>query len=139
MKKTKLLNAPMSCLVAQLGHGDSICIGDAGLPVPQGVNKIDLAVCAGVPSLLEVFYALTSEMFVERIAVAQELQDQQPQLMRQLVTAISALEASQSNDIVLQMLTHENLKATMRHCKASVRTGECTPFANMLVYAGVNF
>jgi len=139
MKKTTLLNAPISNVVAQLGHGNSICIGDAGLPVPAGLEKIDLAVSAGVPGLLDVFYAITDEMFVERILVAQELQDQQPQLMAKVLENISLLEASQSNTIVIDTLAHEHFKLAMKHCNAMVRTGECTPFANIIVYAGVNF
>ena len=57
MKKTALLTAPISSAVARLGHGDSLCIGDAGLPVPQGVERIDLALMVGVPSALQVLKA----------------------------------------------------------------------------------
>jgi D-ribose pyranase len=139
MKKTTLLNAPASSVVAQLGHGDSICIGDAGLPVPNAVEKIDLAVSPGVPSLLDVFCAVTSEMFVERIVVAKELQVQQPQLMNKLLAAIRILESNQNRHITLDTVEHVDFKPKMIHCKAFVRTGECTPFANILLYAGVTF
>ena len=139
MKKTTLLNAPVSRVVAQLGHGDSICIGDAGLPVPNSVEKIDLAVSPGVPSLLDVFYAVSSEMFVERIVIAKELQVQQPQLMSKLLKAIRILESGQSSLIALDTVKHEDFKPKMIFCKASIRTGECTPFANIILYAGVTF
>ena len=87
MKKTTLLNAPVSSLVAKLGHGNSVCIGDAGLPVPKTIERIDLAVSPGVPGLLDVFNAVASEMFIERIIIAQELRDQQPRLMDKLLIA----------------------------------------------------
>jgi D-ribose pyranase len=139
MKKTTLLNAPVSSVVAQLGHGDSICIGDAGLPVPSVVERIDLAVSPGVPSLLDVFYAVTTEMFVERIVVAKELQDQQPRLMDKLLAAIRVLESDQNSPITLGTVEHVDFKPKMIHCKAFIRTGECTPFANIIIYAGVTF
>ncbi|WP_426207408.1 RbsD/FucU domain-containing protein, partial [Pseudomonas sp. TSPC2-1] len=42
MKKTPLLNVALSRLIASLGHGDMLVIGDAGLPVPPGVASIPL-------------------------------------------------------------------------------------------------
>ena len=139
MKKTTLLNAPVSNLVAKLGHGNSVCIGDAGLPVPKTVERIDLAVSSGVPSLLAVFNAVASEMFIERIIIAQELRDQQPQLMDNLLIAIRLLEADQKSSIAINIIEHEVFKLKMDHCHASIRTGECTPFANIILYAGVPF
>ncbi|MDN8999686.1 RbsD/FucU domain-containing protein, partial [Staphylococcus aureus] len=50
MKKGVLLNAPLSAVVARLGHGDRVVVCDAGLPIPDGVERIDLAVSPGVPS-----------------------------------------------------------------------------------------
>jgi D-ribose pyranase len=139
MKKTKLLNAPISWAVAQLGHGNSICIGDAGLPVPDGINKIDLAVSSGVPRFLDVFDAITSEMFVESAIIGVELQDSHSQFHTKLLEAIRVLETSQKNKILVEAISHENLKTKTQSCMAVVRTGECTPFANIILFAGVPF
>ena len=43
MKRTGLLNIELSQVIAGMGHGDVLVIGDAGLPVPKGVRRIDLA------------------------------------------------------------------------------------------------
>lgn len=40
MKKTTLLNIALSRTIAGMGHGDILVIGDAGLPVPPGVEPI---------------------------------------------------------------------------------------------------
>ena len=37
------------------------------------------------------------------------------------------------------MLSHDDFKAASRHARAIVRTGECTPYANLALYAGVAF
>lgn len=50
MKKSTLLNSELSYLVATLGHTDEITICDAGLPIPDEVTRIDLALTHGVPS-----------------------------------------------------------------------------------------
>ena len=64
MKKTPLLHAELSGLIASLGHGDMLVIADAGLPVPPGTRTIDLAVTRGVPSFEQVLTAVLSEMQV---------------------------------------------------------------------------
>ena len=73
MKKTPLLNIALSQLIASLGHGDMVVIGDAGLPVPPGVPLIDLALTAGVPGFVQTVETVFSEMQVERHIVAQEM------------------------------------------------------------------
>ena len=48
MKKRGILNAQLSYLLAALGHKDLFMIGDAGMPIPEGVEVVDLVLTAGV-------------------------------------------------------------------------------------------
>lgn len=139
MKKTGLLNVAISSAVAQLGHGNSLCISDAGLPVAKGVSMIDLAVSSGVPSFIDVLNATISEMYVERVVIAAELEESQVQIYAKLQDVIRGLEASQNNSIKLETIPHVEFKTQTQDCLAVVRTGECTPFANVILYAGVPF
>ena len=50
MKRNGMLNSHISKILSDLGHTDMIAIADAGLPVPDGVLKIDLALKLGAPS-----------------------------------------------------------------------------------------
>ena len=139
MKKTILLNAPISSAVARLGHGDSLCIGDAGLPVPSAVEKIDLAVTASVPGVLDVLKAVTAEMYVERAVIAFELDEAQPGFRAELATALTAINKSQGQEIQLDFVPHEEFKREIAQCQTVIRTGECIPFANIILYSGVIF
>jgi D-ribose pyranase len=131
MKKTPLLHSVLSHLIARLGHGDMIVIADAGLPVPEGTLCIDLAVTRGVPALTQVLAAVLSEMQVERIIVARELRTRSAAMYDQIVAAFPAITAGE--------ITHEELKALTRDARAVVRTGEFTPYANIVLVAGVVF
>lgn len=131
MKKTPLLHAELSGLIASLGHGDLIVIADAGLPVPAGTRCIDLALTRGVPSFAQVLGAVLSEMQVERAAVAQEAADRNP--------AVLALLGEQLAGVPLASEDHEAFKRRSALARAIVRTGECTPYANVALYAGVVF
>jgi len=43
VKKTILINSRLSEVIASMGHTDTIAIADSGLPIPKGVERIDLA------------------------------------------------------------------------------------------------
>jgi len=138
VKKATLLNSEISGLIARLGHGDSICIADAGLPIPDGVRRIDLAVTQGCPSFADVLAAVSSEMFVEQAVLASELAERQPEMQNNVDAAMTSLASEQGTEIPLHPVAHEEFKALTRNCKAVIRTGECTPYSNIL-HAGVTF
>lgn len=130
MKRTALLHAELSQVIAALGHGDMLVIGDAGLPIPDGPRRIDLAVARGVPLLADVLQAVLSEMQVESVVVADEA-----------LNGAKALPAwyPQSLGISPQTVSHEEFKRRSAKARAIVRTGECTPYANIMLIAGVSF
>ena len=75
MKRTLLLHAELSHLIASMGHGDMLVLGDAGLPIPVGPGapqRIDLAVCPGTPDLRTVLQAVLTELQVEASTIATE-------------------------------------------------------------------
>jgi D-ribose pyranase len=124
MKKSGLLHRDLARVVASLGHGDLLVVADAGLPVPPGVPCIDLAVTHGVPEFADVLAAILTEMVVERAVIAAEAGAE----VRAWVAGLAPAEVA-----------HEAFKAASRGAVAVVRTGECTPYANVGLYAGVTF
>ncbi|MDH3002293.1 D-ribose pyranase [Pasteurella multocida] len=139
MKKTALLNAPLSQLIATLGHTDSLTICDAGLPIPKQVERVDLALSAGVPSFLQTFHAVVTEMFVERAIIAEEIKEKNPKILTALLNSLAQLEQQQGNQIEVQYVSHDMFKTYTHASKAIVRSGECSPYANIILYSGVPF
>lgn len=129
MYKTGILNSEISKLLSDLGHTDQIIIADCGLPVPQGVKKIDLALEFGKPSFLEVFHLIKNHMVIEQITIANEMIKQNDELYIQLI----------SENIDISIVSHEQLKADSGKVKAIIRTGEAKPFANVILKSGVLF
>ena len=130
MKKSPLLNIALSQLVASLGHGDMVVIGDAGLPSQPGVPLIDLALTHGVPGFIQTVQTVLTEMQVEHHVVASELQANNP-AMAQQVAALGLPD--------MRQLSHEEFKQLSKRARAIVRTGECSPYANVILVAGVVF
>lgn len=131
MKKTGLLNQALSNVIAGMGHNDMLCIADAGLPIPLSVERIDLALMQGIPSFLDAVRATLLELKVERAIIAEEMSARSPQLHDALLDVLAG--------IPIQYVTHEQFKDHTLDAHAIVRTGEFTPYANVLLLAGVVF
>ncbi|WP_421207219.1 D-ribose pyranase [Aeromonas enteropelogenes] len=139
MKRGVLLNAPLSALVAQMGHTDEITVCDAGLPIPAGPERIDLALMAGTPSLETVLGALLTDLVVEKVIMASEIKQISPEAHQALLEQIEAHAISQGKPITIEYCQHEEFKARTHQSKAIVRSGEVTPYANLILCAGVAF
>jgi D-ribose pyranase len=134
MKKTPLLNIALSRVIASLGHGDLLLIVDAGMPVPPGVELIDLAVTQGTPSFTSVLDTVLSEMQVQGHVLADEMLAVQPPGLARVAALTEAGSLGER-----QLLSHAELKRLSRSARAIVRTGECQPYSNIGLIAGVVF
>lgn len=131
MKKTKVINSDISRVIAQMGHFDKLSIGDAGMPVPMTTEKIDLAVTQGVPSFMEVLHNVLSELEVQRIYLAEEIKKENPDILLEI--------QKEMPDTPLTFIPHSEMKTELNNCHAFIRTGEMTPYANILLESGVVF
>lgn len=139
MKKSTLINAELSYLVATMGHTDEITVCDAGLPIPDPNQRLDLALVPGIPTFLDTVKALLAEMQIEGIVLAEEFKQVSPDLHQSLIEIIREEEAKTGRKISVSHISHEAFKAHTENSKAIVRTGECTPYANVIFQAGVVF
>ncbi|MEG2217807.1 MAG: D-ribose pyranase [Clostridia bacterium] len=131
MKKTELINSELSAVISRMGHTDSLVIGDCGLPIPNGIQRIDLALVRNQPRFLDTLRAVLTELFVECVVVADELVQGNPMLLEQIKTMLP--------DADIKVVSHEELKKRTESAKAIVRTGECTPYANIILYSVLKF
>jgi D-ribose pyranase len=114
-----------------MGHTETLVVADAGLPVPKEVERIDLALVPGLPGFLTTLEAILAEFEVESALCAEEIKAHNPQMlagMRKLL-----------GEIPLHFISHEAFKRKSVDAAAIVRSGECTPYANVILVAGVTF
>jgi D-ribose pyranase len=131
MKKIGILNSEISKVISELGHTDQIVICDAGLPIPSHVKRIDLALTPGMPSFIDTLQAVLLEMQVERAYLADEMKEASPALLIKTESILANVER--------KSISHEEFKERTKSAKAIIRTGECTPYANVILEAGVIF
>lgn len=131
MKKIGILNSEISKIISELGHMDQIVICDAGLPIPGQVKRIDLALKEGVPGFEETLQTVLTELQVEKVIYAEELSLKSPQIQQQINALLPDTES--------QRIPHDQFKELTKNAKAIIRTGEFTPYANIILQAGVVF
>ena len=139
MKKSTLINSEVSRLIATLGHTDEITICDAGLPIPDHVQRIDLALAHGIPGFLDTVRVILSESQIEGVIIAEEFAKVSPVHHDALITELAKESELTGKQIAINYVSHEDFKARTEQSRAVVRTGECTPYANVIFQAGVVF
>jgi D-ribose pyranase len=129
MKKGGILNPQLNRIISEMEHGDMLIIADAGLPIPREVERIDLALKCGTPSFKEVLQAVFSELQIEEAYVAKEIKEKNPQTLNLISSIIEEVK----------FISHEELKELSKQARAIIRTGECSPYANIILISGVIF
>jgi D-ribose pyranase len=128
MKKTDLLNPALSEVIAKLGHTDMLVLADAGLPIPTTTQRIDLALTKGIPSFLDTLRVVLTEMHIEKAIVAEEILKTSPALFEQLKGMLGTTP--------IEKIPHVDFKQQIRSARAIIRTGEFTPYANIILVSG---
>jgi D-ribose pyranase len=131
MKKDRILNPEITTAVASLGHTDYLCIADCGLPIPRGVQVIDVSVTATIPSFIQVLRAVESELVIESYICAKEIDDSNPKTMQ----AMNEILAGKP----VKKVPHEEFKQLTSKSRYIIRTGETSSYANVILVGGVNF
>lgn len=127
------LNAQLSRVISETGHTDHVVITDAGLPIPIGVERIDLALRPGSPTFLDVLDTVLAELVVEGAVASAEIADASPHMLAALRERLTPL------GVELELVPHVAFKARTANARAAVRSGEFTSFANVILIAGVAY
>lgn len=130
MLKNTILNSQLIKILCQLGHTQTICVCDAGLPIPPESEIIDLAFLPGYPDIYTVLSGILECTPFEKAYFASESSLSNPQF-------VSFLEKNLDCEMIA--MSHEKLKSLSHSCVAFVRTGECTPYANVILQACTTF
>jgi D-ribose pyranase len=130
VKRGIVLNEGINTAIASIGHLDLLGVVDAGYPVPLGVPRIDLALREGVPAFMDVLNTILQDFIVESFIIAQETLDSSPHRVAEIRDALSRCPE--------EVVPHVEFKQRMKQAKAVIRTGEFTPFSNVILVSGVD-
>ena len=128
MKRGGILNPSLSHLLASTGHTDYFTICDRGFPVPDGPERIDLALVEDIPTVLDVLAAVIAEWSLDRVIIAHEMDAISPERVTEMQSLLG--------DVPFERVSHGQLKRLAHSARATVRTGDTVPYANIIVVSG---
>lgn len=134
MRKTATtINPALSRVISETGHTDLLVVTDAGLPIPPGSERIDLAYRPGAPAFFDVLDTVLAELVVEGATVSEEVAEKSPAVLAAL------RERFVDQDFEIELIPHVEFKKLTHSARAFVRSGEFTPYANVILHAGVAY
>lgn len=131
MKKKGILNRNLMDAIMSMGHTEIMIIGDAGVPIGNPAQRIDLALSEDVPTIRQVLELVMDEMIYERVIVAEEQKMYNPVHFAQVKALSERCE--------VETMPHEELFETyLPKAKYIVRTGNFMPWGNVVLTAGID-
>ncbi len=128
MKKSGILHPGLSHVLASSGHTDYLLITDRGFPVPDEPQRIDLALVDDKPTVLDVLAAIDAEWSIDRVVITEEMALVSPQRAAELKAILP--------DVLVETISHIELKRLGHGAKATIRTGDTCPYANCIIVSG---
>lgn len=135
MKRNGIINGEISSILSYMGHTDLIAISDSGLPIPEETKRVDLALKPGFPSFLQVLEEVASDMKIEKMILAEEIKEKNPQIHEKIIQLAEHFD----NKCELEYISHAEFKKKTKKCCAVIRSGEMTPYANVILQSGCIF
>ena len=129
MIKSGIFHPQLLRVLGEIRHKDLLVIGDAGLPIPKGVERIDLGWKQGSPGYLEVLEEIAKVMVIESALFAEECHEYSPDFHKQALALLP-------EGAPVSYVPHTELKAISADAKAIILTGEFTPYTNIVITAG---
>lgn len=116
MLKNGILNPAVNHALSKMTHLDTMLVSDAAMPIPDDVERIDLAYMLGIPELVPVIEGLLGACIIEKVIMAQEIKDASPALLDQYRILFK--------DIPIELIPHQEMLKSVHDAKAVIRTGE---------------
>ncbi len=131
MKRSGILNQPLSNVLASFGHTDLLMVCDVGFPIPRDAQRVDLAIAPDLPDLRTILSLIDEEFITEKVVIAAEMAEFNPRLHEWLKESFSGAE--------FEPRPHEEmLKGVASQAKAIIRTGAFEPWGNIGLVSGVD-
>jgi len=123
------LNPHLLALLARVRHTNALVIADRGFPSWPGVETVDISLVDGVPTVLQVLAAVRQNHLITSAFMAREFS-------RENGAAAQAALRSALAGVALTREPHLALKRRVPQAIGIIRTGDTTPYANLVLFSG---
>lgn len=121
-----LLNPDIADLIRRVNHTQMLLIADRGFPIPNLPRVADISLTADIPTVPQVLVAILPDFPVDRLILAEEQQAAAPDRWEDMMDC----------GLPVETMSHLTFKRYAASAVACIRTGDSTPFANVLLVGG---
>lgn len=129
MLKAGVLNPHLNSLISRVRHTNTLVIADRGFPFWPMIETVDISLVDDVPTVLQVLAALRGNFVIAKAWMAREfLRINSPTTRAAFATALDG--------IALKHEPHVEFKQRVPRAIGLIRTGDTTPYANLILESG---
>lgn len=126
MLKTGILNPHINSLLARVRHTNTLVIADRGFPFWPQIETVDITLIDDLPRVLEVLAAIRGNFNIGHAFMAEEFRaTNKPEVQAAFERGLAG--------IPLEFEPHIDFKKRVPHAIGLIRTGDTTPYANMIL------
>ncbi|MDZ4716885.1 MAG: RbsD/FucU family protein [Roseiflexaceae bacterium] len=123
---TRILNPQINSLLSRVRHTNMLVITDRGFPFWPMIETINITLIDDIPTVLQVLNAIRPNFVIGEIILACEFREHNsPETVEQFAVAMHALNVT--------FMPHTDLKQRVPSAIGLIRTGDTTPYANMIL------
>ncbi len=126
MLQTGILNPNILDLIARIRHTNTLVIADWAFPYWPEIETVDISLTRGIPTVLDVLDLLTPVFKIGRIWQADEFVTSNP------AETVERF-AKSFGTIALTREAHVDFKKRVPHAIGLIRTGDATPYGNIII------
>jgi len=130
-RTNKILNVRLTTAITALKWGEVIVVSDAGLPDMKDVEVLDLSITANNPEINDVIPAIIDSLTIDRVLVASEME----KVNKKKFDYVKSLFPEKLETMGNLELEEE----LMSKAKLVVRTGDTSPYGNVVFVGGLDF
>jgi D-ribose pyranase len=126
MLRSGILNPQVASLLARVRHTNTLVIADRGFPFWPKIETVDISLIDDVPTVVDVVQALRAQWIAGKACMAKEfLQANDSKAQARFAAALDGLAVAYE--------THVEFKMRVPDAIGIIRTGDTTPYANVIL------
>ena len=126
MLKTGILNPQLNSLLSRIRHTNTLVIADRGFPFWPQLETVDISLIDNVPTVLQVLAALRTNFVIGEVWMAREfLEHNSEPTTGEFVRALAGIKVGHE--------PHVDFKKRVPDAIGLIRTGDSTPYANLIL------
>jgi D-ribose pyranase len=128
MRKGGILHPTLNRILTETGHTDLLTLCDRGFPVPTEIERVDLALADDMPTVYDTLRLIDKDFVIDMVIVAEEMSQASPNAYNRLTKDFAHL--------TFKVVPHQTLKDISLEARATIRTGDTTPYSNLILVSG---